>query len=275
MLCVPAGVDPEGYETLKEEWLQKIEEHSENPKVLRNAAKFFQTSDPGLAEQVLLKARDLSPDDAMLIQELAQSYKLQAIKKNMPQSESVKLSKKELEQWEEALVKSPTDYQHFYTLTSLVESASDAGEFARAAEAAIELLSIVDKHQGDWNFGNAIYHANYSLARVALSRNDIDAAADYLIRSSQTKGSPQLNSLGPDFAVASSLFELGKREAVVEYLKNCAKFWEMDMGLCQKWVTQIENSETPSFNRFDPKHFTVWKVFRSVFSVLRRKKKQK
>lgn len=43
-------------------------------------------------------------------------------------------------------------------------------------------------------------------------------------------GSPQLKSFGPSMGLAKELVRDGEKEAVIEYLKLCAQFWESGRG---------------------------------------------
>ncbi|MEI6198193.1 MAG: hypothetical protein WCS42_28075, partial [Verrucomicrobiota bacterium] len=52
-----------------------------------------------------------------------------------------------------------------------------------------------------------------------------DEAAKYLLAAGKTPGSPQLNSFGPDFALAKELLILGQKEVVLQYLDLVGNFW--------------------------------------------------
>src|SRR5438552_11826605 len=48
-------------------------------------------------------------------------------------------------------------------------------------------------------------------------------SSDLLIASAKTKGSPQLNSFGPDQDLAAELLERGETKTVIRYLELCRK----------------------------------------------------
>ena len=45
--------------------------------------------------------------------------------------------------------------------------------------------------------------------------------------------------------LAKELLEAGSKEAVIEYLKLCGKFWNQNQ--IQKWITDIEEGRMPDF----------------------------
>jgi hypothetical protein len=59
----PAG-DPAGYAEAKKAWLAQTNKKDVPPLVLGNAARFLEVHDPQLAEQMLLRAKGLEPNDA-------------------------------------------------------------------------------------------------------------------------------------------------------------------------------------------------------------------
>jgi len=87
------------------------------------------------------------------------------------------------------------------------------------------------------------------LGQIALDEGDIGTSVSHLESASATPGSPQLNSFGPDLILAQRLFAQGEEEAVMQYLEAIGAFWEMDYGAIEKWKNQIENNQTPSFNK--------------------------
>ena len=98
------------------------------------------------------------------------------------------------------------------------------GDLVTSRRLAEEMLrSNVDPES--WDYGNVIHRANIILGRVALREHDLEGAGTHLLESAKTRGSPQLNSFGPSFTLASELLEEGKQEAVLEYLDSVSKFW--------------------------------------------------
>ncbi len=47
--------------------------------------------------------------------------------------------------------------------------------------------------------------------------------------------------------LAKELLREGEKEAVIEYLKLCAQFWESGRGQLTKWIDIIEANGEPDF----------------------------
>jgi tetratricopeptide (TPR) repeat protein len=247
-LAFSPGVDRiESYSTYKELWMQQVNKRSKSIQVLRNAANFFQIAEPDLAESLFLKVKSKAPNDFEVTGELANFYRMRVLYEKDP-IRAKHFSTQSLSEFEATVDLATDDERRFYALTSLVEAAAEFGEYERANEVAKTLLDIAPKYQDDWNYGNAIYHANYALALVAHSRNNIQQSIDYLVKASRTPGSPQLDSFGPRFELAQQLLNQGERNAVLEYLENCSKFWEN--GMCVKWIEQLKQGQEPKLSRF-------------------------
>jgi len=55
--------DGEAYEEARRLWMQNIDTRADDPRVLMNAARFFDDTDPSLAEEILRKGQALEPDN--------------------------------------------------------------------------------------------------------------------------------------------------------------------------------------------------------------------
>lgn len=130
-----------------------------------------------------------------------------------------------------------------------MEIAFSAGEFSIAEEMAKEYLVAAASFPDDWNYGNAIHHANLLLGRVALQQGNISHARQYLMAASATPGSPQLNSFGPNMILGRDLLRLGEKNAVLEYIKACTKFWSLPHAqkLAAGWINQMADGDEPQF----------------------------
>jgi hypothetical protein len=81
------------------------------------------------------------------------------------------------------------------------------------------------------------------LGRIALSKGDLKSAAQYLIRSGGTPGSPQLDTFGPDMRLARKLIQHGEKDAVLQYLDLCRKFWREGGATLDDWTNAIKNGK--------------------------------
>ena len=136
----------------------------------------------------------------------------------------------------------------FYRLTDAAPEAFNRGEFETARGIAVALLLEAESWPKDWNYGNAIHVANLVLGRIELREKKKKKAIEYLLAAGRTPGSPQLNTFGPDMLFAKELLKVGEKDAVLQYLDLCAKFWKMKQGVpIDTWKAQIEKGETPDF----------------------------
>lgn len=118
-----------------------------------------------------------------------------------------------------------------------------------ASALANELLSMADRfgYRTNWNYGNAIHKANSALGRVALRNGDKAAARKYLLASVASKGSPQMNSFGPNMVLAYEMLDAGEQAAVLEYLAACRVFWKMGQERLDVWEEMIRAGKKPRF----------------------------
>ena len=137
----------------------------------------------------------------------------------------------------------------FYEIRSIMEKAFSEGKFEEAKNSAIEYLEIAESKRSDWNYGNAIHHANLMLGRISLKEGLKEKAKEYLISAGKTPGSPQLNSFGPNMSLAKELLEIGEDKIVIEYIELCEKFWKriLSRKKLMKWKRAITKSAIPNF----------------------------
>jgi len=139
------------------------------------------------------------------------------------------------------------EVERFYALNRATKKALKAGKTEEARKLADELARLAPKYTNDWNYGNAIQDANQVLGRIALAEGDVAEAKKRLLASADSKGSPQMNSFGPNMTLAKALIEKGEKEVVLQYFDLCAKFWKLDFGKLATWKAQVEKGETPDF----------------------------
>jgi hypothetical protein len=143
----------------------------------------------------------------------------------------------------------PEDAQaRFYRLGNLAKAAYAAGEMGKAENYANELLSAAPNYTKDWNYGNAIFAGNTVAGLVVLKRDgNVSQAEGYLLASARNPGSPQLGSFGPSMRLAQELLSAGKRDTVLDFLRECGKFWKSGQPKLNSWIEDIQNGKTPDF----------------------------
>lgn len=158
------------------------------------------------------------------------------------------------------VVKQPVaDLERWMELMRLVDDAVKERDWVAAERYAKEYLQMARVMKGDWNYGNAIYDGNMALSQVAYAKNDMSGARSFLLKASQTPGSPQLNSFGPfnSLEVGPYLDEL-KMKGETRVLMTFAENLKKHIGSALKKESQREIAEhdevrsnlLASFDRF-------------------------
>ena len=143
--------------------------------------------------------------------------------------------------------KETEEEKHFYMLTKSLQENFEAGNIAKVQSSIKELESLLPKFENNWNYGNAIHKMNLIEGRISLKEGKIEEAKKYLIAAGKTKGSPQLNSFGPNITLAKELLEKGETEVVIQYLDLCNNFWTSEFSNVDEWKKIIQKGEIPQF----------------------------
>jgi len=133
----------------------------------------------------------------------------------------------------------------FYKLPDLAKRAFSAGDIDKAEAYSKQLLQIAPQYPKDWNYGNAIYYGNFVLGRIAVQQRNLVQAGQYLLAAGGTPGSPQLNSFGPNLALAKDLFDKSQSDVVLQFFALCKSFWKMDGGKLDQWSAVIRGGGIP------------------------------
>ncbi len=234
-------LEPEAYGKGKAAWQAHVAKQPKNLKILKHAAAYFNLHDRELAVEYLEKAAALDPDNPEWHEELGQNYLLKMNTNSMKEQTSA--AQKAFEEFQKAHdLSTPQGRELLYI--ELAKSAYSAEKFDKAKEYAEKCLTVGDD---DWNAGNLIHHGNLILGRIALRDGDIEKAKSRLLDAGRTKGSPQLDSFGPNMALAKELLEKNEREVVIQYFELCGKFWKMNRGKLQQWTEAVKANKTPDF----------------------------
>ena len=138
-------------------------------------------------------------------------------------------------------------YKRWCALNAAAKESFNQGRDAEAKELAEEMERISPIYKDDWNYGNTVQDFNLVLGRLALKADDLQTAREHLIASVQSKGSPQMNSFGPNMALAKDLLARGDKAIVLEYFELCRKFWKLERGRLDEWKKDIEEGRVPDF----------------------------
>lgn len=151
-----------------------------------------------------------------------------------------------------------------YQLQHLAAAALTAGDKAKAAAFARELMALGEQLKSRPGFGPSLYSdathvGNLVLGHLALSEGDVGSAKEHLLAAGRVPGSAVLKSFGPHFLLAKQLIEKGERETVIEYFDLCAKFWEREDGQLAKWKEAVRRGEMPYFKYSRYGELTGWR----------------
>ncbi len=239
-----AGLSDENdaaYERARQLWMSQIEAHPNNTAILGNAAGFFTLCDKTKCGELLRRAKTLEPDNPNWSQRLGHLYSLEMTGKDpAARRDWAAMSQAQYESGQ-GLYRS--ERQRLGQLPNLAKAAFEAGAYAKARTYASELVSLADSgHRGE-----AIFHGNQVLGRLALVEGDVERAKTHLLASAETTGSPVLCSFGPSMVLAGELLARGERDVVLEYLEKCSSFWQYGADYLSRWAGAIERGETPDF----------------------------
>jgi len=152
-----------------------------------------------------------------------------------------------LERANQELSVAATDEDRFYALDDAAKESFVVGKVEDARKYATELLAFAPKFESNWNYGNAIQDGNLVLGRIAVRDGQIEEAKQYLLAAGKSKGSPQMDSFGPNMSLAKDLLEKGERDTVLQYFELCRKFWTMDYGKLDDWRQEVKAGKIPDF----------------------------
>jgi hypothetical protein len=102
--------------------------------------------------------------------------------------------------------------------------------------------------------GEATHDGNMVLGLVALQHGDVEQAKRHLIESSHTSGSGYMRFTGPNLSLANELLKRNERQVVIDYLRECRRFWVDGRKVLDTWIEKIRDGNDP---QFDPLHFSL------------------
>ena len=147
-----------------------------------------------------------------------------------------------------ALAAARDRYERWVHIADAAFWSVDAGDVATAARLADEAMAMSGEYSNDWNYGNVVHKAQLTRGRIALRAGSPQAAAYFLRQAGKTRGSPQLDTFGPNMLLARELLKAGgQRPAVEDYLQSVGTFWHMSAGALTAWRWQVGLGMEPNF----------------------------
>ena len=239
--------DDPGFAEIQAAWDAQVAKYPDNATVLGHAATLHVYTSPEKAEKLLLKAMELDPNNIEWSESLSHAYERKY--RNAGEKERQVAAQKALSSYEKTLSLADADEKRFYLLDSLAKAAFAADDMKKARQYALDVLKLAPNFTDDWNYGNAIYFGNAIQGQIALHDGDVKTALQFLLLAGKTKGSPQLNSFGPDFTLAKGLLAKGEKDGVLEFLASCRTFWKMGHARIDTWTAEIKKNGTTDFKQ--------------------------
>jgi len=157
------------------------------------------------------------------------------------------LTRQRIFAWIDHAVSGLTGRDQFAVLPLAAKAAFRAGQMEAAQSYARELLQMAPNYTKERDYGDAIYDGYSVMGRVALHRENLPLARQYLMNAATTPGSPALNQYGPNMMLAKELLDKGQAPAVLQFLILCREFWKTDGGRLNAWSDAIRRHEMPDF----------------------------
>jgi tetratricopeptide (TPR) repeat protein len=227
--------DMREYEEVRQMLFKRLASHPDDFSSLRNAAAHVQARERELSATLFAKAHALAPGDW----ELAFTLGKHLLLLDKPQAAHEAL--------ERSLAVIGKDVERFHVLGTAASAAFLAGELAKSARHADELLALGAQFPTHWNHGNAVHEGHSIRGLIALEAGKLDEASAALLEAGKTPGSPQLNSFGPNLRLARELAKRGQTSAVLTYFELCAHFWKMGKDRLKNWAAIVESGGVPDF----------------------------
>lgn len=236
-------VDGPYYEKGSRLWMKQVRKHSDNPVVIGNAANYIGTNDAGKSAELLLKCRELDRQNPKWPYELGMLCSRERQSENHDSEKVKAASAKAVVYLEEAYGMMVNEDMRFSMLNNLAKLSFEAGDAAKAEKYARELLDTASGKQEHWNYWNAVFDGNLVLGRIALAGGKTKEAREFLMKSAEIAGSPQLSTFGPNLTLAKDLFEKGEKDAVLKFFKRFSMFWKG----AEPFIEAIQKGEPPAW----------------------------
>ncbi len=234
------------FEEGKTLWLEQVSKQPDSTTLLGKAAAYCTLSDEETAERLLRQAAALEPTNPRWPNSLGFLYQLQGNGLRVSADDSRLWARKALAEYEAAAEVSTNKTLQHSTSADLAMTAFDAGEYDKARRYAADLLQRGQNKEGySYNPGGDLHRAHLILGRLALRDGDTAGAEAHLLAMGRVSDSPVLASFGPNMRLAQELLKVGKREVVLAYFDECARFWK-DKHLAV-WKAQVQEGKTPDF----------------------------
>ena len=240
----PRRDDPETYEQTSRVWKALVDGSPGNSVYREQAARFAASDEPSLAETLYREGASLDPAEPKWPEMLGRLL-IRLSRSAADSTTAIGLAREAVQMFQRAHELESWDFGRHGLQIDIARAAVAAALPDVAIGAANTVLRDASQFERTWQYGNAWHWGHIVLGHVAQLRGDLELANSELALAGRTRGSPQLDSFGPDLRLAQSLLDVGQVDVVREYLSECKRFWAMDRGALDQWITRISAGERP------------------------------
>jgi tetratricopeptide (TPR) repeat protein len=239
--------DPDGMNQAKDLWLRQVRARPTNARILYNAGEFFSWADGWQqSEELLERAYAIESTSHEIAASLAGLYWRDA-RHSTTAEQVTSAAAKSLAVFEQALKNTHDPVERLNDLPQAAQAAFEAGQYDQAATYSTDALNLAAQPAYIRSNADAIHYGNIVLGRIALRHGDVANASAYLVKAGVIKGSPHLETFGPNMMLAKELLERGERKSVLDYFDLCAGFWADDEGKLNRWRSAVLTGNSPDF----------------------------
>jgi tetratricopeptide (TPR) repeat protein len=227
---------PEAYARARQIILAQCEKYADDPEVVGDLGCIFSDDEPELAHDILRKAIANAPEKSDLGFWLAPLiFKLAKAANDRPRiHEAIELLRRYVD-----------DKPHFRFF--LAKMALNADEYELAM---IEARKLMDESLAKPD-SQAEHVAQTIFGTIAFHNGEVSTAINHLHAAGRVDTAPRLASYGPHMNLAQLLLDHGERDAVLKYLEDCKKFWNLGQRDLEKWISAIKAGKTPKLKGDD------------------------
>jgi hypothetical protein len=238
----------EDFEEFRQKWLKVIEQDPDNTKILFNAALLLGVDDTALAEEMLIRAQTIEPDNVKFAERL---YELNAfqVKKTTGRQRLLHAGEalRQIDIQEKLGVASPP---HYFSKRTMIGRRAwfsmEVGEGEACQNLIAEMVALA-KLEG---FEQAYQYLGLVIqGRLALKQGETEKAIKYMMSTLQLQPFTHFRSDNPILTLMAELNEAGQSTALLKFFELNGNQWpEEDSKMLEQFVLDIEAGESPYFS---------------------------
>jgi hypothetical protein len=244
-LFLDKGTIAEDFEEFKEKWLQSIERDPDNTKILFNAALLLGVDDKALAEEMLIRAQTLEPDNVKFAERL---YELNAFQVNQTSDHQRLLHAREALR-QVAIIENvgvsstPHTFSQLTIISRRAWFSLESGDLVACqghVGAMINLAQVEGFEQAYQLLGKVIE------GRIALKNGNVDQAIQYMMSTLSLQPFSHFRLDHPLLTLIAELSDAGEDAAVLEFFELSREQWPAEeVKLLERFMEDIEAGTTP------------------------------